>query len=211
MDDGRPSRGKRVDRCAECRLPTGRCICVALPRVQVSTRVVVLMHRNERLKSSNTGGLAARVLTHAELLVRGLRDPARVELPAGRRLVLFPGSHAEELTSAHADGGTVLLVPDATWSQARKMVQRDELLASARPVRLPAMAPSRYLLRRGVREGTVCTFEAIACALGVLEGRGVEEAMLAIFDEFQSRNLEVRFPPVTSARRLRAAARLAQR
>jgi len=172
--------------------------------LEVTTRVVVVMHRNERLKSSNTGRLARRVLDGAQLIVRGMPGASDPPVMGGKRLVLFPGSHAEELAPSHGGPNVVLLVPDGSWSQARKLVQRDPIFTGATPVCLPDPPPSRYLLRRHVRESTVCTFEAIARAMGILESTTIEEEMLAIFDLFQARVLIARHPPVTSARRLRA-------
>ena len=199
-----PGRGKRSARCDDCRLPLTRCLCFEVPRLEVTTRVVVVMHRNERLKSSNTGRLARRVLTGAQVIVRGMPGATDPPLIGGTRLVLFPGSHAEELAPLHGGPNVVLLVPDGSWSQARKLVQRDSIFTGATPVRLPETPPSRYLLRRHVRERTVCTFEAIAQAMGILENSTIEDEMLDVFDLFQARVLAARHPPVTSARRLRA-------
>ncbi len=202
-----PGRGKRIARCDDCRLPQARCLCFEVSCLEVSTRVVVVMHRNERLKSSNTGRLAGRMLSGAELIVRGMPDAVDSPRTSGQRLVLFPGSHAEELAPRHRGPNVVLLVPDGSWSQARKLVQRDPIFAGATAVRLPDPPPSRYLLRRHVRDRTVCTFEAIARAMAILESSAVEEEMLAAFDLFQQRVLSARHPPVTSARRLKARER----
>lgn len=200
-------RGHRSARCPECRLVCAQCICQAITPLSVRTRVVLVVHRNERLKSSNTARLAARLLAGSALVVRGLRSDERDgdgsdDVPTGRRLLLFPGSHARELTRADADAppGTnaeppVLLVPDGSWSQARKLVQRDVLLVSGEPVRLPSVGSSRYRLRRNVRPGTLCTLEAVAAALAILEGPEVEATMLEAFETFQRRSLELRCLP----------------
>ena len=89
----------------------------------------------------------------------------------------------------------MLLVPDGSWSQARKLVQRDALLVSGEPVRLPSVGSSRYRLRRNVRPGTLCTLEAVAAALAILEGPEVEATMLEAFETFQRRSLELRCLP----------------
>ncbi len=88
-----------------------------------------------------------------------------------------------------------LLVPDGTWSQARRIAQREPDARGAELVRLPPGPPTRYGLRRNPREGTVSTFEAVARALGVLEGaEGAELAarLLETFDRFVDRALRVR-------------------
>ena len=167
----------------------------------MKTRVVVVMHRREAITSSNTGRLAARVLEGASVRVRGdLPEPG--PLPEGRRLVLFPQVGARLLEGADADparGPLVLLVPDGTWSQARRLLRRDDDLQGAEPVTLPPTAPSRYRLRRHVREGGLCTLEAIAQALSVLEGAEVEERLMDVLDRFVARALQARTGGATSA------------
>jgi DTW domain-containing protein YfiP len=75
-----------------------------------------------------------------------------------------------------------------TWSQAQRVRLRDPDARGAEPVRLPAGTMSRYDLRRSPRDGAVSTLEAVACALGVLEGVEVERALLALLDTFVERS-----------------------
>jgi DTW domain-containing protein YfiP len=81
----------------------------------------------------------------------------------------------------------VLLVPDGNWNQARRIVRRDPDARDAEPVALPPGAPSRYGLRRAPREGAVSTLEAVARALGVLEGEEAERALTVLLDAFVER------------------------
>ena len=109
-------------------------------------------------------------------------------LPAGKRLALFPSAEARLLTADDAAGeGAVLLVPDGTWAQARRLLRRDDLFRGAEIVTLPPAGPSRYGLRRHVREGGVCTLEAVGRALGVLEGSAIEDRLAAVLDRFVER------------------------
>lgn len=192
----KPMRSRRAARCPGCWLPLALCLCAELPRLAVRTRVVVMMHRREAATSSNTGRLAARVLEGASVRVRGLArgdesDPA--PLPAGRRLVLFPAAEARLLTPADAEGeGVVLLVPDGTWAQARRLLRRDDIFQGAEVVTLPPPGPSRYGLRRHAREGSVCTLEAVGQALAILEGGDIEDRLNAVLDRFVARSLQAR-------------------
>ncbi|MEO7328399.1 MAG: DTW domain-containing protein, partial [Minicystis sp.] len=93
----------------------------------------------------------------------------------------------------------VLLVPDGTWSQTRKLCKREPLFAEAEAesesVALPPVPAGRYDLRRNAPEGTVCTLEAIARALGVLEGAegaAIEAQLLAALDLFVARSRAAR-------------------
>jgi DTW domain-containing protein len=184
----RPSRGFRVARCEGCRLPEALCVCATLPRLAVRTRVVVVMHRREAITSTNTGRLAARMLEGAEVRVKARESGAPAPLPPGRRLALFPREDARPLQPEDGAGEpVVLLVPDGTWAQARRLVSRDPDLADAEVVTLPRPGTSRYLLRQHAREGALSTLEAIAAALGILEGPSVEGALMAALDRFVAR------------------------
>ena len=189
-------RTRRLPRCAGCALPPPLCLCAELPALATRTRVVLLMHHVERRKTSNTGRLLERALPGALVRVRGERGaPPPPPLPEGRRLLLFPdpSTRARVLSPELVAGeDALLLVPDGTWGQAQRISQRDADARSAVPVRLPPGPPSRYGLRRNPRAGTVSTFEAVARALGVLEGPAVEASLMEIFDRFIERALRVR-------------------
>lgn len=191
----RAIRSRRLARCERCWLPCALCLCAALPRLRPRTRVVVVMHHRESITSSNTGRLVVRALEGAALRRRGrLDDPDPAPLPAGRRLALFPGPEARVLGPADAAGPpAVLLVPDGSWTQARKLLRRDDDLAAAEQVTLPAPGASRYALRRPARDGALCTLEAVARALGVLEGPEIEAPLVELLDLFVERSLRARW------------------
>lgn len=203
----RAIRSRRVERCAGCRLTPALCLCAELVPMAVRTRVVVLVHRKEIHKSSNTGRLAASLLAGASLVVRGDRDDAgaRPELEGMRRLVLFPAPGAAVLDASMAREPVALIVPDGSWSQARKMTRRDALAERAEPVVLPPGPPSRYGLRRNAREGGLCTLEAIGRAMGILEGSHIEQHLLAVFEHFVDRQHQIRKPRWTPPSHTRSA------
>jgi DTW domain-containing protein YfiP len=67
-----------------------------------------------------------------------------------------------------------LVVPDGTWRQAGKMCRRLPWMAGLRRVALPEGPPTEYRLRAEVVAGGLATAEAIARALGILEGPAVQ-------------------------------------
>lgn len=182
----RPTRARRLPHCAGCALPVALCLCGEVPRLAVKTRVVLLLHHVEAFRGSNTGRLAVRMLEGAELKIRGRRPVAdAAPPPVGRRLLLFPAADARVLTPSDAERGPlVLLVPDGSWRQARRTGMREPWAQGAEPVALPPGPPSRYKLRVITRPGAVCTFEAIARALAILEGPAIEDAMMPVLEEF---------------------------
>jgi DTW domain-containing protein YfiP len=179
------------------------CICALIPRIVTRTRVVLFVHRAEDRKSSNTGRLATSCLTNSELIVRGHASeaaPRYVHAPSSEPLLLFPHEDAEPLDAlfdaaacARLRDGSVpaptLLVPDGTWRQASKVKKRVPGLEGVRSVTLPRGAPSIYRLRVEAHDTGVSTIEAIARALGILEGEAIERALLYPFRAMVERTL----------------------
>ncbi len=188
-----PMRSRRAPRCARCHYAAGVCLCASLERLAVRTRVHVVAHYIELQKTTNTSRLAVLALERATLHGRGdPNDRAPGPVPEGHRLVLFPSEGARTLTPEDARDDLVLVVPDGTWTQAGRIARRDPAALGAEHVRLPPRGPSRYPLRHTEREGAVSSLEAIACALGVLEGPHVERHLLSVFDAFVARAVQKR-------------------
>lgn len=185
---GRDLRGCRLPRCQGCGLPELRCLCAALPRVRAATRIVVVSHRVEALRSTNTARLVARMVDSATMVLRG---EGAEELPVGRRLVLFPFEHARPLQREDGAEPLTLVVPDGTWSQARRIARRDALAREVEAVTVPARE-SAYALRRNPRQGALCTVEAVAEALRVLEGDAIADTILGGFVRWRDASLSLR-------------------
>ncbi len=170
-------------RCERCFLRKDLCLCPTLPRVETQTRVIVLVHYLELKTSTNTGRLATLALPNSELRIRGLKDERTktedLMTTGGDTLLLYPGPESEELTPElvrSLRAPVTLVVPDGSWRQAQKVQSREPGLAAAKRVRLPrGQKLSEFRLRREPNAEAVCTLEAIARSLGVLEGeRGSE-------------------------------------
>ena len=188
-------RTRRLQRCDACYLPVQLCLCAEFRPISIRTQLVLLIHHVERIRTSNTGRLVERLVPTTIVRVHG--DPTRAphaEVPEGRTLLLFPHESAAELSPemAREEPPPLLVIPDGTWQQAKRMVRRDDLAKRAEMVRLPEGQTTRYNLRRSTRPGTLSTMEAVAAALGILEGPDVEEQMLDTFETFVQRSLYVR-------------------
>lgn len=166
-------------------------------RLALATRVVVLRHRKEVHKPTNTGRLAPLTLSNSELRgfggrdvafdARGLIDPER------RTLLLFPGPGAAVLTrDDHDERPVTLLVPDADWRRAYKLAQHEPALRGIAQACLPSGPPSSFRLRRHTDPRFLATFESIARALGILEGPGVENQLARVFERMVAAHLASR-------------------
>lgn len=174
--------------CPRCRMARDLCVCSVIAPLSLRTRVVVVMHRVEMFRHSNTGRLVNASLPNSEILVRGnpgetLSLEGRFE-PGSRPLLLFPGPASVALTPdvVAADPRPItLVVPDGTWNHARKMPARVPGLSGVPQVRLALAEPSSYRLRKAPHPDRLSTFEAIARALELIEGPGIREPLERLF------------------------------
>lgn len=177
-------------RCEKCLMQNELCICDVMPSLTLRTRVVLLMHAQERNKPSNTGRLANLSLTNSEVRYRGLNGGPPLSLDGlesddYESWMLYLSPTSEELTPALVAATAKpirLLVPDGTWSQASSMGAKfARKLTKIKHVKLVATKPSMYRLRSEHHPDGMATFEAISRALGVIEGEAVQEKLEKIF------------------------------
>jgi tRNA pseudouridine65 synthase len=184
-------------------------LCAEVPRLEVSTEVVLVMHYREVPKTTATGPLALRALSRGTLLVHGKADE-RLDLnplfDQGRRvLLLYPSDDAVPLDQVVADGDPrpfTLVVPDGNWRQAQRAAKRLPGLERAERVFLPSGRPTEWGLRHEPKAGGLATFEAIARALGVLESSEVQTRLEALFHRMVEDTWKMRGvmpPPPSSA------------
>lgn len=160
------------------------------------------MHWKEYPLITNTGVLAQRVLTNSRIVFRGHPDKRVVESRdvladsvAGNAFVLYPAGEAVELNERFVEahpGPLTLICPDGHWSQAKKIVRHEPALKNLPCLKLSEGLMSNYRLRRNPVSGRVCTFEAVAMALELIEGRTVREKMDGIFEKMVTRILWTR-------------------
>jgi DTW domain-containing protein YfiP len=150
------------------------CLCALLPSLATRTHVLLVIHRYEDRKPTNTGRLATLCLPSSAVVVRGheAQPSERLPVPAGTQpVLLFPAEDAVPLAPFAECGRPVtLIVPDGTWRQASKARKRIPGLRDVPCATLPRGAPSRYQLRVDAHDTGLGTMEAIARALGILEG-----------------------------------------
>ena len=190
-----PPRNQSNDKCARCRIYRPLCLCGEIVPLTLKTRVTIYMHWRERLRATNTGWLACLALPNSEIRLRGAREqelcPAEAA-PLKNAFLLFPSQDAVELTPewlARQHRPVTLVVADGSWNQAKKVPYRENGLAGVANVKLPVGAPSCYRLRRSPHVQNLSTLEAIARALGVIEGREVQVSLESLFLKMVERRL----------------------
>lgn len=183
-------------RCPGCEIRRDLCFCSLIPRIELQTRVFILMHTREEVLPTNTARLAARVLTNCEIRINGRKDqpmPFDGLVEQGRQsLLLYPSSHALELSPSSAQtlrGPFNLIVPDGGWRHTQKFTRNEPRLAGIPHVKVPVTIPSQYRLRVQPYEKGVCTLEAIARAIGVLESPEAQSRLEYILQVMVERTL----------------------
>jgi DTW domain-containing protein YfiP len=191
----RRRRGLGAPRCEACGLHVPLCVCTSLPRLDVRTRLTLVVHFKEARRPSNTGRLALACLRHGRQVVFGARDapaPGPLWEAETTPALLFPAPEAIPLDRYVASATTplTLIVPDGSWGQASRLRLRLPALAGVPCVGLPAGERARFRLRQQDEPDRLSTLEAIARALGILEGPAVRAALehvLALYCERTAR------------------------
>ena len=175
------------DVCARCTRPQAGCYCAHVTPIDTRTRLVLLQHPRERYVAIGTARMASLCLTNSELhvgidwsrsaaLQTALADPARPPV------LLYPGEDAIDIVKAPPPGPVTLVVVDGTWSQTKKVVRVNPVLAALPRYAFVPPTPSEYRIRKEPDEASVATIEALVHALSALEGDPARFlAMLAPF------------------------------
>jgi DTW domain-containing protein YfiP len=186
-------------------------VCALWPPLEAPFEISIVMSPQEARAASNSAQLALLWLTGSRRYVRGnagLSDPGELAARPGSAL-LFPGGRERQplpsVSPLH------LIVPDGTWSQARR-IERNWFAPHALPrLELDPALPSVYALRRArlpdrparvsseptgagapgavppVPTSALCTFEAIAMAIGLLGNAPLADTLLRRFAEWARR------------------------
>lgn len=176
------------------------------------------MHPKETRTKAGTGRLTHLCLSNSEIIVGATfeqheRLDALLADEANHVVLLYPGKEAVNLSVAPAgdgdsDGGgataealvsagkrLVVLVLDATWSCARKMLRLSPRLQRLPRIMFTPSAPSRFVIKAQPIEGCLSTLESVHEVLSALARRGLDhydrpEQLLELFAAMQRYQIE---------------------
>ena len=193
----KPSRrDTKVDRCDKCRINYRWCFCDHIRDIPSKIHVSIVMHYTERWLTSNTAYFASLVLPSCTIHERGNIDIPIPDEPFSQDhdyLYLFPTEDSKPISEFVASDKPIhLVVPDGSWSKAKKIHKREDLFKDMPKYHLTDVGESRYQLRKSPGENFLCTYEAIAHTLSVLDKEEVKDEMLEFFDIFVDRVLQSR-------------------
>ncbi len=185
--------------CPGCLLRVDLCLCAEIPKIVTDTHVALIVHSLELKKATNTARLLSAALVNSEVRLQGSPlhplNLSQLVSPERDTLILFPENSNPPLTpefAATLRRPVTLIVPDGTWQQAKKIAAHASMLPGARRLSVPNGAPSRYRLRLSEQPARLCTMEAVARALGVLESPEIEATLTTLLDTMVERSMSMR-------------------
>lgn len=193
-------RSRNVEnQCPICAASRTQCLCDVVPRIELKTRICLVIHRRELTRSSNTGLLALRALVNSEMRIRGggrdALDLTDLLTPRYRTFLFYPSDDAVELDQALVAQERTpiqLIVPDGSWRQARKIHSRQHELKDVARVKIGTPNNPAFQLRAQSRPEGMATLQAIAHGLGVIEGDGVGAQLMNLYHAKIERTLMAR-------------------
>jgi DTW domain-containing protein YfiP len=190
---------KTKDPCVECSLHKDLCLCELIPRLDLKTKMTLVVHYKELKRTTNTGTLALKALVNSEVRIRGKGreglDLTDLLIPQYRTLLFFPSEDAVELNSeliADSSFPIQLIVPDGNWRQASKVHYRHHELKDIPRVMISTPNLETFHMRAETTDHGMATLQAIALAMGVIEGHEVETALMNLYKIKLDRTLKGR-------------------
>lgn len=199
MSDLPIRKRKTKQPCPGCGMNPLLCFCDLIPRIELKTRICLLIHHRELRRTTNTGQLAHRALVNSEIRIRGqingkldLTDLIRPDM---RTLLFYPSDNAILLNHdfVKSDPRPILLiVPDGNWRQASKVQTRHPELANVPRVKVQQSIVADHFLRAEHKSDGMATLEAIANALAVIEDKDVADELFKLYQIKLQRTLRGR-------------------
>ncbi|MBC7537888.1 MAG: DTW domain-containing protein [Bacteriovorax sp.] len=181
---------KTKDPCLVCFLHKERCICKSTPTLTLQTKITLIIHARELKRTTNTGRLAIKALTNSEMRIRG-KDRETLDLtelltPNYRTFLFYPSDNAIELDHKLVNESSLpiqLIVPDGNWRQASKVHYRHHELQDIPRVKISTPNTAELHMRAETTVAGMATLEAIARALGIIEGEQIKETLMKFYQE----------------------------
>ena len=188
--------------------------------METHTKFVFLMHPKEfKQEKAGTGRLTHLCLANSEIHVGVAFDnheavEALIADPRNFTDLLYPGPGARNLTTGGFQSGDlagrslVVLLLDATWSCARKMLKLSPNLQRLPRVMFTPTAPSRFVIKQQPQAECLSTLEATHELLAALDAAGLDRYPLpaqlpGLFERMQEFQIRCALDPARPGYRRR--------
>lgn len=197
------ARGKLVNRCGKCQIHPDHCICDLSPNISSEVDFILIFHRDEIFKPSNSGRLIADTFpenTFAFCWDRKFPDKELISLiedPNRDCYIVFPAEDTdtrEILNTPKMNSGKklTLILLDATWRQGRRMFNFSQWLAKLPVLRIVPSEKADYASRKAHQEDYLSTAESAALALSSAGYPDLAKPLLEYFSAFNQRYMSMR-------------------
>lgn len=176
---------KTLNPCTVCFMHLDRCICSQIPKLELKTKLSLIIHHRELKRTTNTGRLAVEALVNSEMHVRGkenqVLDLTSILSSDYETYILYPSEDAVDLETLNPQKPVQLIVSDGNWRQAGKLHRRHKELAHLPRVKISQKNLNDLKLRKEHFMEGFSTLEAIAIAIGHFEGSTVKAQLMALY------------------------------
>ena len=171
--------------CPRCLLKVDQCLCSELTCIRSNIQIVIVRHVTEERLTSNTGRLAALMLSNVCIVPYGGDEPFdEGPLRGDNSWLLFPDAES----AAPRGRPQRLVVLDATFRQARRMYRKISGLRQLQRYALSTPEERTPGRRKSPRSDGLSTIEAIATALAQFESPQLAVPLMAAYAEFVRRS-----------------------
>lgn len=204
------ARGKSVVRCSTCKLAARACICAYTPAGECQSEFILLIHRDELFKPTNSGKLVAQLYpqnTQVFCWQRTTPDAHLLEIladPNRRCMLLYPEApvndnqtaNAQSLREVHTDIPqdnkiSTFILLDGTWKQSTRMLRLSRWLDNIACLSLSQDSveqaiTSAYSVRKALHADQLSTAQAASVCLWLArehEQAKLLDAYFAIFNQ----------------------------
>lgn len=183
---------RKIMACQRCGFQFN-CICDIEPQLQSAADFILLTHPRECNKDTNTGVLMTRTLPSCRVEMWHRTQPPQrlldqLQNPHYQAWLVFPSDEqhlAQPLTLPTAtDAKILLIILDATWQEARKMVRKSPWLSQLPRIAITPQQTSNYALRRNQQPGHLCTCEVGIELLNLLQQPQAAQQLQTYFNHF---------------------------
>lgn len=194
------ARGSKTTRCEHCLMAQFACFCPSRNIQASPIRFVLLFHRDEIHKPTNSGRLIADLFPHdteAFLWDRTQPPTGLLDLLEARRhncTVLFPNTLTAQqqdrqertlpINQSTSKTKHTFIILDGTWKQASKMFHQSDWLKAIPHLELNSDAQRSFLVRHSQHQMQFATAEVTAMLLATLGYNTQSEALLHYYTVF---------------------------
>jgi DTW domain-containing protein YfiP len=175
------ARGAKLTRCQHCLMSQSACFCHSRKTLTLPIDLVLLYHRDEIHKPTNSGRLIADLFpdqTHAFLWSRKEPNEALVNLLEDKNrqvMILFPDKSQKNThfdlsvnSKLHTGKKITLVLLDSTWKQASKMFHSSLWLRQYPSISINMAKQKAFLVRHAKHDMQFATAEVSAMALNIM-------------------------------------------